>query len=655
MWSDNEADIDLLGFRHLETAVLSIIRDPSLLPATIGVFGDWGSGKSSLMRMVREDLEGREDEGILVLSFNGWLFEGYEDAKTALMGTIIDEVIARRTTGAKAKEHAKRLGFKLLKKIQIFRLLGMGVRATMAYAVGGPPAAGVAVAAEGTAYVADQVKSANDAIEGAEGMDIAAVEDALRSDAGNSLRRSIRDFRTEFAKFLEQTDVKTLVVLIDDLDRCMPDTIIETLEAIKLFLFVPRTAFVIGADERLVRYAVRRRFPELPGEKAEVGQDYLEKLVQYPVRVPPLGRAETETYINLLFTRKAGVDPKYFELARQCVVDCGPGDLLEVRYNHGIAPKILGDAFPKELADGLGLAQRIAPVLATGLTGNPRQCKRFLNTLVMRSGMAKSRGVELKPSVLAKLMILERFYTETYKKLATLQAEQGGKPSELVLAEEAAHPSAAAGPVFQDAAESAAPAGRGSGGPTRAARPPAPEVPEWLADPALRDWVASDPPLAPEDLRPYFYFARDKLGPLGSAMQRMSPAAQEILALLFREGEAQLKLTLKRAADLSPGDASAVFQALAERVRQEEDPGREDAALQRLLDWIGTRRDQLGQGVALLTDLPEGDLPVSLPPRVAQLATTAEEKAMVRRLLEKWAHGTAGRLKASAATVLKKF
>lgn len=47
MWSDNEAEHDLLGFQHLTGAVCSIIRNDALLPATIGVFGDWGSGKSS--------------------------------------------------------------------------------------------------------------------------------------------------------------------------------------------------------------------------------------------------------------------------------------------------------------------------------------------------------------------------------------------------------------------------------------------------------------------------------------------------------------------------------------------------------------------------------------------------------------------------------
>lgn len=643
MWSDNEADVDLLGFHHLSAAVLSIVRDPSLLPATVGVYGDWGSGKSSLMRMVREELE--KEEGVLVLSFNGWLFEGYEDAKTALMGTIVDEIVSRRKLASSAKEKAKRLGFKLIKKIQVFRLLGIGARAATAYAVGGAPAAGAIVTADGASYVAEQLKAVGEEVKNAQSMDLGQIEEALKGEAGNNLRRSIREFRDEFGELLKETDVKTLVVLIDDLDRCMPDTIIETLEAIKLFLFVPRTAFILGADERLVRYAVRRRFPELPGEKVEVGQDYLEKLVQYPVRVPPLGRAEMETYINLLFTKRAKVDDEHFEAARRCVTECDPADLLEVRYNHGIAQKIMGDKFPPALADSLALAQRIAPVLAVGLTGNPRQCKRFMNTLVMRSAMAESRHVELKPAVLAKLMLLERFHTESYKQLAKSQAEQAGKPSELAAAE---------GVLREPAEESET---EDDGKATRKPpKPPAVAVPEWLADPAMKEWLASEPPLSGVDLRPYFFFSRDSLGPLASAIQRMTPAAQEILTALFKPGKAQLNLALKKAKDLGTGDASAVFQALAERARTEDDPGKSESALWRLLDWADVRRELFGQAMALLVDLPEKELPVSLPPRLAQLADSVDEKGMAKRVLEKWSRSTANSgLKGAASTILKRL
>src|SRR2546421_9743007 len=101
MWSDNDTSVDLLGFQHLVRAVTGIVRRPRLLPATIGAFGDWGSGKSSLLRLVEEDL--KADKDTLVLWFNGWMFEGYEDAKTALMGTILDEIAVRRRVTEKGK------------------------------------------------------------------------------------------------------------------------------------------------------------------------------------------------------------------------------------------------------------------------------------------------------------------------------------------------------------------------------------------------------------------------------------------------------------------------------------------------------------------------------------------------------------------------
>jgi hypothetical protein len=49
MWPDNETDIDLLGFDFLVDGLVIALSEPRLLPLTVGVLGDWGSGKSSLM------------------------------------------------------------------------------------------------------------------------------------------------------------------------------------------------------------------------------------------------------------------------------------------------------------------------------------------------------------------------------------------------------------------------------------------------------------------------------------------------------------------------------------------------------------------------------------------------------------------------------
>lgn len=652
MWSDNEADIDLLGIQHLEAAVTSIVRDESLLPASIGVYGDWGSGKSSLLRMVERALQ--NDTDTLVLWFNGWLFESFEDAKTALMGTIVDEIVSKRTLKAAVSENAKKLAWRLLKRVQIFRLLHVGAKAATAFAVAGPAAAGASLTADGVSLWNDITTKAEEDAKRIGTMSVEDIDKELASDAGHSMRRGIREFRKDFESLLAETKISRLVVLIDDLDRCSPDTIIETLEAIKLFLFVEKTAFIIGADERLVRYAVRRRFPELPGEKVEVGRDYLEKLIQFPVRVPPLARSEMEGYINLLFAKKAkDVSKDQFEAARKLATDSKADALFGVRFNHAVAQKVCGNV-PKELAENLALAERVAPVLASGLLGNPRQCKRFLNMLVMRTAMAESRGVTLKQRVLVKLMLLEYFHTESFRNLAESQAKQDGQPKELDLAEEYLKPKPS---------EAAKP-GTGNGDGTKGRKQTGEKEPEfdttslppWLADPGLKDWLQSEPPLAAEDLRPYFYFSRDKLlSTLGESAQRMSPAAQELLRLMLEPGEAALKNTLERSKELSTADAAAVLQALGERARQEEDPGAKGSATFRIIDWVKTRKELIGQAVTTLFDLPEDRLPPALPPQTMSLVIGEPHKALIKKLNEKWAKSAVNNsLKIAASAQLKK-
>jgi hypothetical protein len=451
---------------------------------------------------------------------------------------------------------------------------------------------------------------------------------------------------------LEQTKTKRLVVLIDDLDRCMPDTIIETLEAIKLFLFVPHTAFILGADERLVKYAVRRRFPELPGERAEVGRDYLEKLIQFPIRIPPLGRGEIESYINLLFMRKANLAPDKFEEARKCVLACDTENLLGVRFNRGTAQKILG-TLPAELDDDLALAQRIGPVLATILSGNPRQCKRFLNTLVMRCDMAKSRGVELKKRVLAKLMLMEYFKTESFKKLAELQAEQNGKPNELAAAEAAL--------MGTNAAEAEGEKSSDTEGkrPAKTARRKTPrdeiELPPWLGDHWVQEWLKSEPVLAGENLGPYFYFARDHLGSLGGAIQRMSPKAQEILLEVTHTSDAIRKNALLKSKDLGPSDAAAVFEALAERVRQDESLAGDNSVLFQTVEFVGARAELFSQLMILLESLPQDEIPIACCPRIKLLAPDGANKASAQALFRKWQDSSVGKLKTAANNAQKNY
>ncbi len=102
MWNDLETNSGFIDYQHYVNAVVKIIDNEELLPCSIGVFGDWGSGKSSLMKMVEEKYTDQKDT--LVIKFNGWLFEGYDDTKTVLMGSIVDEIIRKRRVSGKSRK-----------------------------------------------------------------------------------------------------------------------------------------------------------------------------------------------------------------------------------------------------------------------------------------------------------------------------------------------------------------------------------------------------------------------------------------------------------------------------------------------------------------------------------------------------------------------
>ncbi|HEX7362455.1 MAG TPA: P-loop NTPase fold protein [Bryobacteraceae bacterium] len=657
MWSDNEAKEDLLGFQYLSDGVVSIVKNEALLPATIGVFGDWGGGKSSLIEMVKTRLTAKEekDAGVVVLSFNGWLFEGYEGAKTALMGTILEELQEHETFVHKATDEGKRLWKSLMRRVDWMRAaIGIGKFAGALFTHDAHLTPMLLIS--GSADIGSVAKEVYEKKEIKPGDYLKKEEQADKKDSAEEAetRRQIQNFRKDFEKMLTESSITRLVIIIDDLDRCAPDTIIPTLEAIKLFLFVSNTAFIIGADEELVRYAVRRRFPELPGDRREVGRDYLEKLIQFPIRIPPLGRAEVESYMGLLFvTGCASLKPEQKESIRAAAKEAGIESLTTASFNVSVAREVLNPC-PSDLEADLNMVERIAPLLGTIMNGNPRQCKRFLNTLLLRLEMAQFRKIKLQQRILAKLMLLEYFRTESFGRLAELQFAQDGMPAELGLMEKAVQQMKA--PLEEVEEHQPIPALETQRKPpVKKLKKPEPvelsaEFTLWTSDPWIREWLSVEPSLAGEDLRPYFFFSRDNLGLLGTAGQRLSMAARRALDKIKSSSEALRITGLKELKALGEADANAVFEALIERAKREEDLGADNASLRSMIEASVERPALLPQLIAAVKNLPEKALPIWATVDIQNACKKHPEASKAfQEILAAWAKSTANPILAQAA------
>lgn len=572
LWHDNETTIDLLGFDQLVDMIIYLVQHDELLPLTIGVFGDWGSGKSSLMRMAHKYFE--RDEQYVCVHFSPWQHESYDDVKVALMTAVMTTLRDHRSLFAKAGEVARTQAqqqlTKLFKRVNWFRVISFsakGLGSLVMHTHGFPPQA---LAVSGLNDLEHMVQS--ERVSKLPGEAKTAGEDLLNESDANapdqepeSIEQSIDEFRQDFAALLGHLNVKSLVVFIDDLDRCLPPHIIDTLEAMRLFLAVPKTAFILGADERVIRHAIASRYPELPGQAIDIGRDYLEKIVQIPLYLPALNTAETETYLNLL-GGQLYLNEQLFKKLVTVAAENRRKTALTGAMNYGIAASHLTD-IPSALETHMHLVGRIAPTLCRGLEGNPRQTKRFMNTLLLRQRLAEARGVMLDAQVLAKLMILEYFSEAYFRQLFLWQGEGNGIAAQLSQLEQAAMPSAKGKIPISDIEQ------------------------RWLEDPAVRAWLQLDPPLVGQNLEPYFYFARDHISMSSAPTRRLSQQLQELLGKLRADNDTERQRGMEDAALLSANDLRPVYEELLAQFQR--DPRALDNKLGSLLVEMAVQKSEL--------------------------------------------------------------
>lgn len=527
MWPDKESERDYLNYRYMVDLIVDIATNKTLSPSTIGLYGDWGSGKSTLMKLAKDAIEQKAKERskkwkmkdgemdvdmpqTLCVEFNGWLFEGYEDTKTSLCGTILDALADEKRFGPNVVDYAK----ELRKKIDVKKIVGKGVKYGLDYFLTG----GIGALTDLT--LSSVLSSIKTNMNDVQAKDIEEVLSKFKKD--EKTRTEIKNFREEFSKLLKKSKVENLVVFIDELDRCLPDTILEIFEAIRLFLYVDGMSFVIGADERLIQFAIKTKYKEVPGNNLDIGKEYLEKVIQYPISIPPLNYAEVNQYLSCLLLENTLIEEGEFDAFLKVVHSIGPDQELTIELLEKNVRQITEKCKPD-----MAFAKQISSVLAPSINGNPRQCKRFLNTLYMRMNLAKSRGIELNKNILAKLLLAEYFKSDFFDVLVKEANWDNFKSFEKGEALEDTNPFAV-----------------------------------WKDDTWVKTWNNNGTIIGNEKIDKYVYFANIKNCYNHSKLDMLSPTARKSFDLLASGTDSGRNQGVKIAKELSAGEKAIIASEL---------------------------------------------------------------------------------------------
>jgi predicted KAP-like P-loop ATPase len=431
--------------------------------------------------------------------------------------------------------------------------------------------------------------------------------------------------------------------------------VVETLEAIRLFVFTSRTAFVVAADEEMIEYAVRRHFPELKDSTGpqSYARSYLEKLIQIPFRIPALGEAETRIYVSLLLIgAEIGEGDEAFKKliqeARNLLKRPWTGAVLDIN----TVKTTLGDKF-SSVQNALTLTDQIGPSLASGTRGNPRQIKRFLNAIALRKRIADARGFgdEIKIPVLAKLMLAERFLVRTFDQIATAAAVSPKGVCEELTQLEADQPQAAA------EAPSKAPAQKTSEAKSIVSPKGTDDgtirqnvLEEWMSSPAVREWAQVQPPLAGIDLRPYLFVAKDRKDYFGpnSILGRLAVVADQLFGpkLAIQAMESDLKA-------LALPEAAQIFGAVRARIISSDVFDRQPAGVDGLMILVKAHPNLQNDLLTFLEGLPDDRLGAWVVQGWQGVIKDTEHVTRLTGLLTRWSQCTNPLLKVAAASVLK--
>lgn len=225
-----------LGFEDYAEALAEAISAADRAQFTVGLYGRWGSGKSSLLRAIQRRL--KADTRVITVEFDAWRYQRTQDILLPLLYAV------HAAAAASGDETLTKSMWRLVKAFG----LSLGFK----------------IPVVGAEFTMTDIKKAWDE-EGSPGI---ALDDAFARPF-NELRR-----------VGEELGDRRVVVFVDDLDRCTSENVVSMLESINVITDVPGFIFVLALDYDVLVKAVQTRYPHASGH------EFIEKIIQVPFRIP---------------------------------------------------------------------------------------------------------------------------------------------------------------------------------------------------------------------------------------------------------------------------------------------------------------------------------------------------------------------------------
>ena len=260
---------DILGFSDFVELIQTSIYYTET-PFVYGILGDWGTGKTSILRLVEEQLtqDAKPDVPLCMpIWFDAWLYENEDNIIYPLLYAIKRHYDQWVGESEEVREFKK--SFLQVVATSALALTDLGLRVATKHLTG-------------EALKLEDIDKQLKAVEENPG----GLEGILNKWADNvsELRGAFETLLDVYASEINKNakDEVRFVILIDDLDRCLPDTAIAILEGIKNHLTVDRCIFVLGLNPQVIYQGIRMKYEGLEID----GREYLEKILNYSFYVP---------------------------------------------------------------------------------------------------------------------------------------------------------------------------------------------------------------------------------------------------------------------------------------------------------------------------------------------------------------------------------